>query len=492
MNSVKPALLPFLYAQKNSVVFADDNGSPSIYCATLPKPSIIAEVQRYCATPAAIQLVSEDELAEKLSMLYSDDILPNANDLSKLDEYQSIGSLDKVMAEVKDLLVQDDEGPIIRLINALFAEAIRMNASDIHLDSFEAGLKIRYRVDGELRMMLEVQHSISLLMVSRIKVMAKLDIAEKRLPQDGHISLLLAGNKIDIRVSTLPSIFGERVVLRILDRRMGKLDLTSLGMSEANSARLEGVLRKPHGIFLVTGPTGSGKTTTLYASLKKLATENRNALTIEDPVEFHLAGIGQTQVNTKSGMTFARGLRSILRQDPDIVMIGEIRDGETMEIAVQASLTGHFVLSTLHTNTAIGAIPRLKDMGIDAYLLASSLSGLMAQRLVRILCDGCKEPAKLSKDDREFLAFNSRLAAHNVFQPSVNGCKDCSYQGYKGRTGIYEIIDIDEDMRQLIHDQRSENELIEAARKSSQSIARDGAEKVLAGITSCAEVRRVI
>ncbi|MCL4140601.1 UNVERIFIED_CONTAM: hypothetical protein GTU68_009997 [Idotea baltica] len=294
------------------------------------------------------------------------------------------------MPGTEDLLEGEDDAPIIKLINATLSEAIKEGASDIHIETFEKQLVIRFRVDGVLREVLSPNRKLSSLLVSRIKVMAKLDIAEKRVPQDGRISLRIAGRAIDVRVSTMPSSYGERVVMRLLDKNNAKLDLVDLGMTSTNQEKFAELLRKPHGIILVTGPTGSGKSTTLYAGLTDINSKDRNILTVEDPIEYELQGVGQTQVNTKVDMTFARGLRAILRQDPDVVMIGEIRDLETAEIAVQASLTGHLVISTLHTNTASGAITRMEDMGIEPFLLSSSLLAVISQRLVRTLCSSCK------------------------------------------------------------------------------------------------------
>jgi general secretion pathway protein E len=318
--------------------------------------------------------------------------------------------------------------------------------------------------------------------------MARLDIAEKRVPQDGRISLRVGGRDVDVRVSTMPSSMGERVVLRLLDKQAGRLQLERLGMGKQTFELMKELVHKPHGVILVTGPTGSGKSTTLYASLTELNDASRNILTVEDPIEYQLEGIGQTQVNQKVDMTFARGLRAILRQDPDVVMVGEIRDKETAEIAVQASLTGHLVLSTLHTNTAVGAMTRLQDMGIESFLLSSSLLGVMAQRLVRLLCPDCKQPYEPDEAEREVMG----LAADELptlYRPV--GCEVCNHQGYRGRTGIYELVAVDDEMRQLIHDQAGEPVLERHARRTSPSIRADGWRRVRAGETSIEEVLRV-
>ena len=326
------------------------------------------------------------------------------------------------------------------------------------------------------------------LLVSRIKVMARLDIAEKRLPQDGRISLRIAGRAVDVRVSTLPSGNGERVVLRLLDKQAGRLDLEHLGMAPKTREQVDHLISRPHGIVLVTGPTGSGKTTTLYAALERLNNKRRNIMTVEDPIEYYLDGIGQTQVNTKVELTFARGLRAILRQDPDVVMVGEIRDLETAEIAVQASLTGHLVFSTLHTNSAVGAVTRLRDMGVEPFLLSSSLIGVLAQRLVRELCDVCKQPYTAGHADCETMGVP---ADNPPTMYRAAGCSACNQLGYRGRTGIYELVIIDDTIRSMVHDGAGEFELERHARQHTPGIRQDGWDKVLRGITSVEEVLRV-
>jgi len=326
------------------------------------------------------------------------------------------------------------------------------------------------------------------LLVSRIKVMASLDIAEKRVPQDGRISLRLAGRPVDVRVSTLPSSAGERVVLRLLDKQAGRLDLEQLGMAPATQAQTDELIHRPHGILLVTGPTGSGKTTTLYAALTRLNDRSRNIVTVEDPIEYHLDGIGQTQVNPKVDLTFARGLRAILRQDPDVVMVGEIRDLETARIAVQASLTGHLVLSTLHTNSAVGAITRLRDMGVEPFLLASSLLGVLAQRLVRLLCNHCKQPYAAAP--RELALLGVPPGQGQILYRAV-GCERCHQLGYAGRTGIYELITVDEHQRQLILEGAGEAQMRRHARETTPGLRHDGLRRVLAGQTTIDEVLRV-
>jgi len=407
-----------------------------------------------------------------------------AGDLEGLD----LASLADSLPETSDLLEQEDDAPIIRLINALLQEAIREDAFDIHIETFERRLVVRMRVDGVLREILTPKRELAPLLVSRIKVMARLDIAEKRIPQDGRISLRIGGRDVDVRVSTMPSSNGERVVLRLLDKQAGRLQLSHLGMGDVCDQHMRELIPQPHVIILVTGPTGSGKTTTLYASLADLNDSTRNILTVEDPIEYQLEGIGQTQVNTKVDMTFARGLRAILRQDPDVVMVGEIRDLETAEIAVQASLTGHLVLSTLHTNTAVGAMTRLQDMGIEPFLLSSSLLGALAQRLVRVLCDDCKTPYQPSASELRMIGLPEGESC-TLYHP--NGCDACNQQGYRGRTGIYELVLIDETIRPLIHDQAGELALNRHARTLTSGIREDGWRKVLGGHTSVEEVLRV-
>ena len=400
----------------------------------------------------------------------------------------SLDALADGLNEPIDLLEADDEAPIIRLINSLLAEAVREGASDIHVESFESRMVVRFRVDGVLRDVLEPPRAIAPVIVSRIKVMANLDIAEKRLPQDGRISLRLAGRPVDVRISTLPSGQGERVVMRLLDKQAGRLNLTELGMDEATRQRIDRLVHLPHGIFLVTGPTGSGKTTTLYAALSAINDRSRNILTVEDPIEYYIDGIGQTQVNTRVDMTFARGLRAILRQDPDVVMVGEIRDLETAEIAVQASLTGHLVLSTLHTNSAVGAITRLRDMGIEPFLLSSSLAGVLAQRLVRRLDPDQAERYRPDAAECRLLGLDPQDPPF-LWRPSREALD--RGLGYRGRLGIYELIEIDATARRLIHDGAPESAIEAHVRQFTPSLAASGADCVRAGLTTTEELLRV-
>ena len=486
-SALPPYLLPYGFARRFGVLLREREGSKEL-CYRQDVPiSALGEVQRKIGTLPPLVAMDDASFTAAMAIAYEQQrgaAAEAADDLEGLD----LASLADSLPETSDLLEQEDDAPIIRLINALFQEAIREDASDIHIETFERRLVVRLRVDGVLREVLAPKRELAPLLVSRIKVMARLDIAEKRVPQDGRISLRLGGRDVDVRVSTMPSSNGERVVLRLLDKQAGRLDLAHLGMEEQNDSMMRELISKPHGIILVTGPTGSGKTTTLYASLTELNDSSRNILTVEDPIEYQLEGIGQTQVNSKVDMTFARGLRAILRQDPDVVMVGEIRDLETAEIAVQASLTGHLVLSTLHTNTAVGAVTRLQDMGIEPFLLSSSLLGALAQRLVRVLCDDCKTPYEPSAGEKRMMGLQEEQS-YTLYHH--NGCEHCNNQGYRGRTGIYELVLIDETMRQLIHDQAGELALTRHARTMTGSIREDGWRKVLAGHTTVEEVLRV-
>ena len=482
------ALLPFAFARRFGVVITGEIGPGDhvvVAYRTPPALTTLAEIRRYAKRSISTRAVQDGEFETLLNAAYARDSSEAKQMVEDMGDELDLASLAEWVPETEDLLEQEDDAPIIRLINALLAEAIRENASDVHIETFEKELVVRFRVDGVMREIVKPKRQLASLLVSRIKVMARLDIAEKRIPQDGRISLRIGGREVDVRVSTMPAGNGERVVLRLLDKQAGRLRLESLGMAESGLTLLRDIVHRPHGIFLVTGPTGSGKTTTLYASLAELSTRTINILTVEDPIEYNLDGIGQTQVNTKADMTFARGLRAILRQDPDVVMVGEVRDLETAEIAVQASLTGHLVMSTLHTNTAIGAVTRLIDMGVEPFLLSSSLVGMLSQRLVRVLCSNCKTRRQASKSELEFL----QKSAAEVY--GANGCETCQQTGYRGRIGIYELVSVDDTMRQLIHDQVSEQELSGYARRTSPSIRDDGKLKILDGITTVQEILRV-
>ena len=479
--------LPFSFARRFGVVVFDDErtGERVAACRTQPALATLAEVKRATRQPFVVRIVSEGEFEDLLATVYMRDASEAKQMVADIGEHFDLASLADSLPETEDLLDGEDDAPIVRLINAVLAEAIREGASDVHIETFEKLLQVRFRVDGVMREVVHPKRALAPLLVSRIKVMAKLDIAEKRVPQDGRIPLRIGGREVDVRVSTLPTGNGERVVLRLLDKQAGALELPNLGMGAETLERLRGVVASPHGIFLVTGPTGSGKTTTLYAAMGELNRESVNILTIENPIEYAIGGIGQTQVNEKAELTFARGLRAILRQDPDVVMVGEIRDLETARTAVQASLTGHLVMSTVHTNTAVGAVTRLVDMGVEPFLIASSVVGVLAQRLVRMLCPQCKEPAAPTAVERSFLGPEATTVQRAV------GCDQCGRSGFKGRTGIYELVVADEGLRELIHDHASEQAMTEYVRRTSPGIAEDGRAKILAGVTTVHEVMRV-
>ncbi|MCU7892575.1 MAG: type II secretion system ATPase GspE [Candidatus Thiodiazotropha sp. (ex Ustalcina ferruginea)] len=486
-----PDQLPYAYARRHGVAIIMDETEQTFRLLHKPGVSlaVLSEVRRLFAQPLVYSLVDQETLEKQLTLIYETGSKQSSQIMETMGDDIDLDHAARALNQPEDLLESDDDAPIIRLINALFTEAIKEQASDIHIEPYENRLVVRFRVDGLLREVLTPPRTVAPFLVSRIKVMAHLDIAEKRIPQDGRISLKVGNRPVDVRVSTLPSSYGERVVLRLLDKQAGRLDLEQLGMSKELLVQVDpGVIKRPHGIFLVTGPTGSGKTTTLYAALSRLNTQSRNIVTVEDPIEYYLDGIGQTQVNNKVDLTFARGLRAILRQDPDVLMVGEIRDLETAQIAVQSSLTGHLVMSSLHTNTAIGSITRLRDMGVEPFLLSSSLIGVLAQRLVRTLCPHCKVPYIASEEEKALLELPS---AGEVTLYSSVGCEKCHTHGYQGRTGIYELITIDETLRNLIHKGSGEIEMLEHTRHYSDSIRQDGMRRVLKGDTTIDEIIRV-
>jgi general secretion pathway protein E len=487
------ASIPYRFAREHNVLLSKldiqaDIRTATLSCPSLPPFDIIAELQRFLNAAVQFNTINKEEFDNQLRKAYSRGQSEATQMAEDLSDDVDIEQLIQDIPKATDLLEEADDAPIIRLINALFNQAIREHASDIHIEAYENNSVVRFRIDGVLKDITNFHRGFHGAVVSRLKVMAKLDIAEKRLPQDGRISLRVGDHAIDVRVSTLPTQHGERIVLRILDKQASRFNIADLGMDESMQERFKQLTRSLHGMFLVTGPTGSGKTTTLYAGLSHIDRNQRNIVTVEDPVEYDLDGIGQVHVNTKTGLTFASGLRSILRQDPDVVLVGEIRDLETAEIAIQASLTGHLVLSTLHTNTAIGAITRLQDMGVDSYLIASSLSGLLAQRLVRVLCNNCKKTAPATDKERQILGADDDeeiILYHHV------GCPDCNHTGFRSRIGIFELIVIDNDIKTMIHNGADEQTLIREIRKTSPSILSDGLGRVRQGITSLDEVLRV-
>jgi general secretion pathway protein E len=440
------------------------------------KPAALAELRRNLGVPLRTRRVEAEEFDDLIAAAYNGAGAGAAALATDLSQDIDLSRLLQEIPKVADLLDSRDDAPVIRLINALLTQALRDGASDIHFEAFESRSVVRLRIDGSLRDLIEPARALHGAIVSRLKVMAQLDIAEKRLPQDGRIALRVAGKPVDVRVSTIPTGHGERVVLRLLDQQAGRLDLAQLGMDATALAHMDRLIKQPHGIVLVTGPTGSGKTTTLYAALTRLDTSALNVMTVEDPIEYDLDGISQTPINARIDMSFARALRTILRQDPDVVMVGEIRDLETAQIAVQASLTGHLVFATLHTNDAVSAVTRLVDMGVEPFLLASSLIGVGAQRLVRRLCLECRKP--FAQDGKTYY--------------SAVGCPACNRSGYRGRTGIYELLTVDDDLRRLIHDRASEQALrAHAVERGMKSLREDAMRWAEAGVISLEEAVRV-
>jgi general secretion pathway protein E len=479
--------LSFAFCKRHGVLVQRivDGVAEAIYRAGA-QPASVSEVRRVLGVPLQMRRVDADDFDRLLRQQYEGGNRAMQMAGGLVEDDTDLAHIAQDIPEQADLLESDDHAPIIKLINAILTQAVKENASDIHIEPFENRLVVRFRVDGVLREVLQSKRAVAPLVVSRIKVMSKLDIAEKRLPQDGRISLRVAGRSVDVRVSTIPAGHGERVVLRLLDKQAGRLELNALGMDSRSQGMMDELIHKPHGIILVTGPTGSGKTTTLYSSLERINDNTRNIMTVEDPIEYYIDGIGQTQVNTKVEMTFARGLRAILRQDPDVVMVGEIRDLETAHIAVQASLTGHLVLSTLHTNTAVGAVTRLRDMGVEPFLLSSSLIGVLAQRLVRVLNPENKQAYTAGEYERRLLNVPADAPSPTLYHPSAEAT-----QGFKGRTGIYELVLVDDTMRTMIHDGSGEHELERYARTMTPSIRDDGRAKIIAGVTTIEEVLRV-
>jgi len=464
-------LLPYSFARDNQILIAQQHAHGIVvWVSERTRDSALAEAARHFPI-AAVERKSAEELAQSISRAYAMNGGSAAQVVGEVEGEVDLSRLMQDIPEIEDLLETEDDAPIIRMINALLTQGAREGASDIHIEPFEHACVVRFRVDGALRDVVRPKKALHGALISRIKIMAQLDIAEKRLPQDGRITLRVGGRPVDVRVSTLPTGHGERAVLRLLEKDADRLNLHALGMAADTLAQFDRLIAHPHGIILVTGPTGSGKTTTLYASIARLEATVSNIMTVEDPIEYDLGGIGQTQVNDRIGLTFARALRSILRQDPDIIMIGEIRDLETAQIAVQASLTGHLVLATLHTNDAASAVTRLTDMGVEPYLLSSSLLGVLAQRLVRQLCQTC------------------RISVDGVWRPV--GCADCGQSGYRGRRGIYELLEIDDAIRAQIHTQASDAAILAQARSRGMRTLREDAERWLAdGTTSLEEVIR--
>jgi general secretion pathway protein E len=478
--------IPYGFAKSNGVVVVPaESEKLTVALREGADPAVLIEVRRHLAQPFEVRSVSANEFDRSLHSRYAVDESA-AGLVGAIDGNDEIHSLASGLPTAEDLLDSADDAPAIRLINGIIAEAVRRGVSDIHIEPYESGLVVRMRTDGVLKESLRMPPHVAPVIVSRIKVMARLDIAERRVPQDGRIGLTLGGKLLDVRVSTLPSRAGERVVLRILDKESAGITLDHLGLTGAAEEILRDALHEPNGIILVTGPTGSGKTTTLYACLQELNDGSRNILTVEDPVEYAIDGVGQTQVNSKVGMSFATGLRAILRQDPDVVMVGEIRDRETADISVQASLTGHLVFSTVHTNDAVGAITRLRDIKVEPFLLASTLRAVVAQRLVRRLCSSCREAIAADGGVASLFGFPPGTM---IYRPS--GCGQCGHTGFIGRLGVFEAVRIDSEIRDLINNGADESAIARHAFAKAPNLAAAARKLVLAGETTAEEAIRI-
>ena len=465
--------LPYAFARTHQLLLEEDDGELTLCLHSASSASGASEVGRKFGMHH-VEMHPADVLIQRISAAYAQGESSAATVVSEVESDADLTRMMQDLPAIEDLLETADDAPIIRMLNALLTQAARDGASDIHIEPYERHSSVRFRVDGTLREVVKPNRALHAALISRLKIMAELDISEKRMPQDGRISLRIGTRAVDVRVSTLPSAHGERAVLRLLDKSESKLNLEAVGMQGEVLAQLQKLIAQPHGIILVTGPTGSGKTTTLYAALSRLDAAGSNIMTVEDPIEYELSGIGQTQVNAKIDLTFAKALRAILRQDPDVIMIGEIRDFETAQIAIQASLTGHLVLATLHTNDAASAVTRLTDMGIEPFLLSSSLLGVLAQRLVRKLCVHCK------------LVVTETATYHPV------GCQHCGHTGYQGRTGVFELLVTHDAIRAQIHQKTSEAEIRTAALQSGMSLMRDDGERLVrSGVTSREELLRV-
>ncbi len=480
--------LNYTFAKDHGVLILEASEHAMVGVRDDWRATSLLEVRRFLNRPFTIKTLTSSDFEKTLSEIYSAQRMDSETLSDELDADDNLTSLAEGLPQAADLLDSADDAPVIRLINGLISEAAKRKASDIHVEPFEAKLSVRVRIDGVLQEVLTLSQRVAPRLVSRIKVMARLDIAEKRIPQDGRISLKIGGKSLDVRVSTLPAQYGERVVLRLLDKSHEHFGIDQLGMTLPVCDAFRRAISEPNGIVLVSGPTGSGKTTSLYAGLTYLNDQSRNILTVEDPVEYALDGVGQTQVNTKVGMTFAAGLRAILRQDPDVVMVGEIRDPETATIAVQASLTGHLVLSTIHTNSAVSAITRLKDMGVEPFLLASTVKAIIAQRLVRRLCAVCKVPIESADSQRQLLAQHD-VVEGQFYGPS--GCETCGHTGFSGRLGLYELVTVDDAVRRMIHDDANEEDIAKHAFIKNDTLLISGLRHVASGQTSIDEVLRV-
>jgi general secretion pathway protein E len=481
--------LPITYAKKALVLpVRHENGAILAATAEPLTLTTVDDLRILFGTEVALSLAPAEKILDTINRLHSEEMNKAEDTVQEMEE-DDLSFLAAELEEPTDLLEVTDDAPIIRLVNSLLSQAIRERASDIHIEPFEKDLIARFRIDGILYNILTIQKRYQASIASRVKIMSGLNIAEKRLPQDGGMRIKIGGKDVDIRVSIVPIAYGERIVLRLLYRESAMLPLEQIGFSGGYLERFNELITRPHGIILVTGPTGSGKTTTLYASLSKINSPDKNIITIEDPIEYQLKGIGQIQVNAKINLTFAAGLRSVLRQDPDVILVGEIRDSETAEIAIQAALTGHLVFSTLHTNDAAGAVTRLIDMKIEPFLISSSVMAILAQRLVRVLCKECREPYEITPAEIEELELKTSVGA-TVYR--AKGCEACFNTGYLGRKAIYELLIVDDEMRQLIM-KNTDAATVKAAamQKGMRTLRQDGADNVLQGITSVEEVVRV-
>ncbi|MFC1832477.1 type II secretion system ATPase GspE [Thermodesulfobacteriota bacterium] len=485
------ARLPIGFLKKNLLVPVRLDGEVCIAVNDPFEFQALDEASRILAIPGCrVVLSPKSEIIRTINSAY---------DLAQGSAEQVIQDIDDEDAdllfskieEIEDLLDDTSDSPVIRLVNLMLSQAVRGNISDIHIEPQQSNVKIRQRLDGVLYDMFAPPKHVQSALISRIKLMAKMNIAEKRLPQDGRIEIKVGNKDIDIRVSTLPTASGERVVMRLLDKSTIRLSLTDLGMSPERLELFSKMIRSPNGIVLVTGPTGSGKTTTLYAALSEINTTDINIITVEDPIEYRIPGIGQVQVNPKIDLTFASGLRSIVRQDPDVILIGEIRDLETAEIAIQSALTGHLVFSTLHTNDAPSTITRLRDMGLEPFLIGSSINGILAQRLVRVICDECREEYGPSPEELVRIGLSEDQLPYGTLSRG-RGCDKCLSTGYRGRTGIHEFLVLDESLKKMILQTSDANQLrSQAISQGMKSLLQDGADKVISGITTVEEVYRV-
>ncbi len=484
--------LPMQFARKNLVLPLRREDDGVVVAIGDPRAlGPLDDLRVLYGAPTRPVVVPPDALTEAINRAY-DLASGNAADLMGNLEEERLDLIATELEEPRDLLEASDEAPIIRLVNSLLFQAVKDRASDIHIEPFERVLTVRFRIDGILYDVISPPKRFQPVIISRVKVMAGLDIAEKRLPQDGRIRTKVAGKDIDVRVSVIPTAYGERVVLRLLDRAATLLGLEELGLGGRNLAFVERLIRQSHGIVLVTGPTGSGKTTTLYAALSTINSTERNIITIEDPIEYQLQGVGQMQVNPKIDLTFANGLRSILRQDPDVIMVGEIRDSETAEIAIQAALTGHLVFSTLHTNDSASAVTRLVEMGTEPFLVSSSVLAVMAQRLLRRVCDQCRRVLRPTPELLAEIGITPEQASGRTLYAGGAGCAACKETGYRGRTGIHELLVVDDEIRTLIMKNADAVAIRRAAADAGMlTLREDGATKVLAGETTIEEVLRV-